>query len=165
MARLLLVDDEADIRQMLRDGLIRLGHAVDMAASADEALQLASDNTFDVAIIDYVLPGRRGLELLQELRTLNPFLRAIIISGQIDHDTLRTSDLERQLKERIAADKYLPKPTSVADLAAAVDELLKASREGDWKRLASDAVASQDVRGSDVKKIDRLMKDHQKKRK
>jgi DNA-binding response OmpR family regulator len=165
MARLLLVDDEPDILAMLRDGLVRVGHSVDVAASADEATRLAEDNTYDVAIIDYVLPGKRGLDLLQELRQRNPFLRAIIISGQIDHETLSASALERELQERIAADRYIAKPARLEHLTAAIDELLRAGREGDWKEMAKDAVTTHDVKPSQVKKMDSLMRRTRKKRK
>src|SRR5258705_8405355 len=136
MARLLLVDDEADIREMLRDGLVRLGPPVDLAGTADEALRLAETAVYDVAIIDYVLPGKRGLDLLQDLRKANHFLRSIIISGQIDHDTLSASELERQLQDRIAADKYLAKPTSFPVLQAAILEVLSASEQGNWQKMA-----------------------------
>jgi DNA-binding response OmpR family regulator len=166
VARLLLVDDEEDERNMFRDALRLRGHEVDVAASAAEALVLARSTTgYDVAIIDYVLPGKRGLDLLQELRELNPFLRSIIISGQIDHDALDAGDLEKQLRDRIAADRYLPKPTTMDSLAAAIDEVLQPAREGNWKRMATDAVATQDVKTKDVREMDRTLRKNRKKRK
>lgn len=165
MPRLLLVDDEDDIRNMLRDALVLRGHEVDVAASAAAALELAKTTTYDVAIIDYVLPGKRGLDLLHELRARHPFLRSIIISGQIDHDVLDARAVETQLKERIAADRYLPKPTTVDSLARAVDEVLEPTREGNWKRMAADAVVTQDVRTKDVRAADRTLRKHRKKRK
>lgn len=165
MPRLLLVDDEEDIRNMLRDALVLRGHEVDVAASATAALDLAKTTTYDVAIIDYVLPGKRGLDLLHELRTGQPFLRSIIISGQIDHDTIDAKAVEAQLKERIAADRYLPKPASVESLAAAIDQVLEPTREGNWKRMAADAVATQNVRAKDVRAADKTLKKHRKKRK
>src|SRR6266571_4939644 len=116
MARILLVDDELDVRNMFVDALKLKGHNVDAAASADEAMKLAAKQSYEVAVIDYVLPGKRGLDLLQDLRGNQKFLRSIIISGQIDHDVLDAAALEKQLKERIAADRYLPKPTSIDSL-------------------------------------------------
>jgi two-component system nitrogen regulation response regulator NtrX len=165
MARLLLVDDEPDIRQMLHDGLVLRGHDVHLAGSADEALRLAKVTSFEVAIIDYVLPGKRGLELLQELRAVNPFLRAIIISGQIDHDVLSTRELESQLQERIAADKYLPKPASIEALSQAVKDVLQPADEGNWETLAKEAVQAQDVKRRDVQEMDRVLRKNQRKKK
>jgi DNA-binding response OmpR family regulator len=165
VARLLLVEDEDDIRNMLRDALILRGHEVDVAASASAALGLAKTTTYEVAIIDYVLPGKRGLDLLHELRTRQPFLRSVIISGQIDHDVLDARTVEAQLKERIAADRYLAKPASVDSLVRAIDEVLEPTREGNWKRMAADAVATQNVRAKDVRAADRTLRKHRKKRK
>jgi DNA-binding NtrC family response regulator len=150
---------------MLRDALVLRGHEVDAAASAAAALELAKVTTYDVAIIDYVLPGKRGLDLLHELRARHPFLRSIIISGQIDHDVLDAAAVETQLKERIAADRYLPKPASVDSVVRAIDEVLEPTREGNWKRMAADAVARQDVRAKDIRAVDRTLRKHRKKRK
>jgi DNA-binding NtrC family response regulator len=158
VARILLVDDEQDIRDMFAQALTRAGHKVEVAASAKEAMELATKRTFDVAVIDFVLPGKRGLDLLQELRKSRPFLRSVIISGQIDHDVLDASDLEKQLKDRIAADRYLPKPTRFEDLQAAIEELMAPSTKGDWKELAANAAAAQSVRSKEVKDMDRAMR-------
>ncbi len=163
MARILLVDDEQDVRNMLRDALKLRKHNVDTAASAEEAIKLAGDRSYDVAVVDYVLPGKRGLELLHDLRERQPFMRSIIISGQIDHDALDASDLEKQLNDRIAADRYLSKPTSIDTLSRAIDDVLKPATDGDWKKMASNAVASQKVRAKHVKDMDRVLRGARKK--
>ena len=113
MARLLLVDDEADIREMLRDALAVRGHDVDVADSAASAIALAETKAYDVAIVDYVLPGMRGLDLLHQLHLINRFMRSVVMSGQLDHDVVEAKELEKQLKEKIAADRYLPKPVAI----------------------------------------------------
>lgn len=163
MARLLLVDDEEDVRAMLRAALVRRGHEVDVAANSAAALDLAKTTAYDVAIIDYVLPGMRGLDLLRELRKRHPFLRSIIISGQIDHDVLDAKEVEKQLKERVVADRYLPKPASVDTLVEAVDEVVQPAKESDWKRMATDAVATQEVTAKDVREVDRTLRKNRKK--
>jgi CheY-like chemotaxis protein len=163
MAQILIVDDEADIREMLRDALLLHGHEIDLAESSDAAIALAKEKPFDIAVIDYVLPGMRGLDLLVELHKLNPFLRAIIISGQIDHDDLNANELEQQLKERIAADRYLPKPVSGPDLLHAIDDLYQPGAKIDWKKVAGDAVATQKVKSKDVRALDRTMKKSRRK--
>lgn len=165
MARILLVDDEEDVRNMLKDALGLRGHDVDTAASAAEAMKLAAKKSYEVAILDYVLPGKRGLDLLHDLRRHNKFLRSIIISGQIDHDILDASALEEQLKERIAADRYLPKPASIESLTGAIDELLKPAATSDWKQVAGVAVAAEGVKEKHVKDMDRAVYKVRKKRK
>ena len=164
MAVILLVDDEQDIRDMVGQALTRLGHKVELAGSASEAAALVAKKTFDLAIIDYVLPGKRGLDLLQDLRKVNPFLRSIIMSGQIDHDVVDAADLEKQLKERIAADRYLAKPTRLEDLTAAINEVMAPTAAGDWQKMAANAVAAQTVRSKEVKDMDRVMRKAKKRR-
>jgi DNA-binding response OmpR family regulator len=163
MARILLVDDEPDIRKLLAEALALKGHHVDVAASADEASSLAATESYEVAIIDYVLPGKRGLDLLKDLRVRQPFLRSIIISGQIDHDILNASDLEKQLQERIVADRYLPKPASIESLVNAIREVLEPSESGDWQKMAANAAASTKVKSKDVRELDKALRQAQKK--
>jgi DNA-binding response OmpR family regulator len=164
VARILLVDDEQDIRDMFARALERIGHKVDTAASAPEAIALASKKDYDVAIIDYVLPGKRGLDLLQELRKAHPFLRSIIISGQIDHDVFDAADLEQKLKDRTAADRYLPKPARLDDLTAAIETVMAPMTAGDWQQMAANAVASQAVKAKEVKEMDQALRKARKKR-
>jgi DNA-binding NtrC family response regulator len=158
LARILLIDDEEDIRNMLLAALKRKGHKVDVAASADEATKLAASRDYDIAVIDYVLPGKRGLELLHELRGRQPFLRSIIISGQIDHDVLDAGEVEKQLSERIAADRYLPKPTTIEGLERAIQEISQPAADGNWQRMAADALAAKKVKGKHVKDMERTLR-------
>jgi DNA-binding response OmpR family regulator len=166
MPRILLVDDEQDIREMLGDALTMRHHVVELAASATEALALGKNTAFDIAIIDYVLPGMRGLDLLQELRKHNPFIRSIIISGQIDHDSVDPKEIEKKLKERIVADRYFPKPVATDVLAQAVNALCKAStgRVVDWQKIALGAVAGRAVKKKDIQAADRELRRHRRKR-
>jgi DNA-binding NtrC family response regulator len=164
MARILLVDDEADIRAMLVDALKLRGHTIDVATGAEDAIKLASKNNYEVAVIDYVLPGKRGLDLLQDLRKQQPFLRSIIISGQVDHDVLSVADLEKQLNERIAADRYLSKPTNVEDLTRVIADVLQPAAQGNWQQLAADAVAAKAVKGKSVREMDKKLRKAKKKR-
>lgn len=163
MAKILLVDDEKDVREMLRDALKLRGHSVDIAASAEDALKLARDRTYDVAVVDYVLPGKKGLDLVHELRERQPFMRSIIISGQIDHDALDAAELEKQLKDRIAADRYLSKPTSIETLSQAIVDVTKPATDGDWKKMASNAMAGKKVKAKHVKDMNRVLSKARKK--
>jgi DNA-binding NtrC family response regulator len=143
---------------MLLAALKRKGHKVDIAASAEEATKLAASRNYDIAVIDYVLPGKRGLDLLHEMRRRHPFLKSIIISGQIDHDVLDAGEVEKQLSERIAADRYLPKPTTIESLERAIQEISKPAEDGNWQKMAADAVAAKRVKGKHVKDMDRALR-------
>lgn len=74
--RLLVVDDEA----ILRDALVRLlpGHTVDLACSAPEARQMLADRSYDGVLLDVLMPGVTGVDLLREVRASNPTLAASI---------------------------------------------------------------------------------------
>jgi DNA-binding response OmpR family regulator len=163
MARILLVDDEPDIRDMLRDALELAGHDVDTAATATDALREAAKKNYHVAIVDYVLPGKRGLDLVQELKSQHPFIRSIIISGQIDHDILNTVDLENELKERVSVDRYIAKPADVKAILGAITQLLEPSANSDWKSMAADAVAAKTVKKKDVRELDRTLQSSKRK--
>ena len=167
MARILIVDDELDVRNMLRDALTLRGHHVDATDKAATALDLAAATAYDIAIIDYVLPDLRGLDLLHRLHKKQPFMRSIVISGQIDHDVLDARELEKKLKDRVAADRYLPKPVSVDNLVQTISEVLEGvtGNNVDWKKVASDASATWAVRAKDLKEMNRTLNKNRKKHK
>jgi len=72
--------------------------------------------------------------------------------------------LEKQLKERIAADRYLPKPTNIDDLTRVIAEILKPAAQGNWQQLAADALAAKAVKGKNVKEMDKKLRKAKKKR-
>jgi len=81
MAVILVVDDEGSIRATVRAFLENDGHTVAVAASAEEALRLTADLLPDVVVVDVILPGKDGLELLRILRRAHPSLQGILITG------------------------------------------------------------------------------------
>ena len=83
MARLLIVDDEAMLLQLLRRYLERQGHQVETAESAEAALAAYQEKAseFDAVIADLTLPGLNGEQLIGEMRQGNPKLPGIIASG------------------------------------------------------------------------------------
>lgn len=167
MAKILLVDDEEDIRTMIATGLRVRSHTVDVAGGADEALKVAqaAGYAYDVVVIDYVLPGVRGLDLIKKLREKNRFLRAIVISGQVDHDKLEPHELERQLRDELAVDRYLPKPLYVETLEKEIESLL-AGTDGDdpWQKAAKRAQAARAVSASSVKRVEKTIRPNRKRK-
>jgi len=88
MARLLIVDDEDSIRNVLRQLFDYEGHDVAVAASGEEALELAQADPPDVAFLDVKMPGMDGLEVLDRFRVLAPETQVVMISG---HGTIDTA--------------------------------------------------------------------------
>jgi DNA-binding NtrC family response regulator len=88
--RLLIVDDEPAVLDLLKRYLERVGYAVEMSASAEGALQLfdAAPDRYDLVITDLRLPGMGGEDLLKRMRERRPALRAMIASGYPHRPTL-----------------------------------------------------------------------------
>jgi two-component system response regulator HydG len=80
-SRLLIVDDDRDMREALGDLLSDEGHACELAANAADALDIVDAQTFDVVICDVIMEGMSGLELLDRLRRSHPALPFIVITG------------------------------------------------------------------------------------
>ncbi len=112
-ARILVLDDDEQIRATLRRGLLYAGFDVSMAASADEALDRALESPPDLAILDIMLPGVDGLEVCRRLREDRPDLPIIML-------TARDSVSDRVKGLDIGADDYVVKPFAMEELLARV---------------------------------------------
>lgn len=112
---LLLVDDEADVRDALGQLLRQLGYRVYLAASALEALALIEQvgDQLDLLISDVVMPGMDGLQLATRARQLHPDLPILLISGYADGAVTGVRD-----------SSFLRKPFSLDELAAEVRNTL-----------------------------------------
>src|SRR3954449_3667353 len=80
-ARILVVDDEAVIRDTLAEYLTSEGFAVDACASGEEALERAAERRYDVALCDVQLPGIDGIELLERLLKLSPQTFVLLVTA------------------------------------------------------------------------------------
>ncbi|MEW6158137.1 MAG: response regulator [Verrucomicrobiota bacterium] len=116
---ILVVDDEAPIRELLESYFKRQGYQVSVAASGNEAVTLANENPLDVIILDIVLPDTDGLELLGNLKTTHPNLPVIIMTGiGFDEELLQ----EARLK---GAAGYVSKTLPLEQLLMEVHRILK----------------------------------------
>ena len=117
MARILIVEDEASLSDLVRSHLEREGHAVDQAFDGQEALATADRARPDLVILDWMLPGLDGLTVCKELRRkhLMPILML----------TARGDVADRVTGLQVGADDYLGKPFSIVELAARVASLLR----------------------------------------
>jgi CheY-like chemotaxis protein len=114
-ARILVVDDDRDVRQMTGEVLTERGYSVELAADADEALAiLRRDGGFDAMLVDYVMPGANGASLVKIVRSLRPGLRTLMMTGHA----------EVQAGEEIGTENIIRKPFSVATLDERLARLL-----------------------------------------
>lgn len=123
--RVLLVEDEAPLRETLGARLKREGFAVDLAADGEEGLYLGQEVVFDVAIIDLGLPKLSGMELVRKLRESGRRFPILIL-------TARSSWQDKVEGLRAGADDYLVKPFHVEELLARLNALMR--RAAGWSR-------------------------------
>jgi len=128
MARILIVEDEAPLSDLVKSHLEKEGHAVDQAFEGHAALAAADRARPDPVILDWMLPGLDGLSVCRELRRkhLMPILML----------TARGDVADRVTGLGVGADDYLGKPFSIVELAARVAALLR--------RVALDNAAAED---------------------
>lgn len=118
MQRALIVDDDPAIRSVLKRGLAYAGFAVDTAECGADALALARERYPDVVILDVMMPGLDGIEVLERLRVADAQLPILMLTGKDG-----TDDQLRALKR--GADDYVIKPFTFDILAARVQALLR----------------------------------------
>lgn len=109
--RVLVVEDDPKLAALLRQGLKEHGFAVDAAREAAAGLELALANEYDAVLLDVMLPGRSGLDLLRDLRARASRVPVLVLSA-------RSSVEDRVHGLDLGADDYLPKPFDFAELLA-----------------------------------------------
>jgi DNA-binding response OmpR family regulator len=119
--RLLLVEDDRNLRGFLRKAFREEGYAVDEAASGNEGVEAAFAAPYDCVVLDMMLPGRTGLEVLDELRGRGLDTPILVLTAR-NEPAHRVRGLER------GADDYLGKPFDLAELMARVQALVRRSR-------------------------------------
>jgi len=119
--RVLVIDDEEPILQMVREALTPQGYEVDIASDGATALQRIAEKQYDVALCDWKMPGLNGQQVYERARAVNPALsdRIIFITGDIINERTRKF-LEQQNKI------CLPKPFTIAEFRLAIKKILSA---------------------------------------
>src|ERR1700674_5739248 len=120
--RLLLVEDDARIARFVAKGLREQAYAVDVSNTGDDALYQAAINTYDLVILDVMIPGRDGFEVCGELRKSGQRMPILMLTAR-DAVEDRITGLDR------GADDYLTKPFEVRELLARLRALLRRSAE------------------------------------
>src|SRR5258708_27029693 len=136
---ILIVEDDKDLRGHLRQGLKAEGFSIDLAADGMEGRRLASENLYDVVLLDIGMPGIDGKELLRTLRKNGNRALILMITGQ--------SGLEHKLDAYAGgADDYLVKPFRMEELVAKIRAWLKRNHDFIASDVSSTILAVGDLR-------------------
>lgn len=117
-ARILVVEDDAAIRDGLELNLELEGHSVTSAADGERALEALQRQTFDLVLLDVMLPGRNGFEVLRALRATRRDLPVILL-------TARAEEADKVLGLELGADDYITKPFGLGELRARIRAALR----------------------------------------
>jgi two-component system OmpR family response regulator len=128
--RILVVEDDKKIASFVVNGLKQSGYAVDHAADGEDGLARARTISYDVIVVDLMLPKLDGLSLIQQLRSAASHVPVLILSAKASVD-------ERVRGLQAGADDYLPKPFAFSELLARVQALIRrATQAPEPTRLA-----------------------------
>lgn len=127
--RLLLVEDDARIARFVAKGLREQAYAVDVATNGDDALYQAAINTYDLIVLDVMIPGRDGFAVCRELRSAGQKIPILMLTAK-DAVEDRIAGLD------FGADDYLTKPFEFRELLARLRALLRRSGELRPPRIA-----------------------------
>lgn len=130
MARILVIDDDRKLREVVRRALERAGHTVFEADDGRAGIQLYRGQGAELIITDIFMPERDGLETILQLRRENPGVKIVAISGGDQSGSL---DL-REHAEVLGASRTLRKPFDKAELVKIVGELLGEADPGNPTR-------------------------------
>lgn len=136
-ARVLLVDDEEMFVEMLAERLEARGLEVAKSFDGDQALEQIREKDFDVVILDVLMPGKGGVDVLREIKQLKPLTEVIMLTG---HATVETAIQGMKL----GAYDYLLKPTETKDLLEKI--------QGAYKRKSEQ---EERIRQAEIEKITR----------
>jgi len=129
--RILVVEDETKVARALRDGLVAEGYEVAIANTGEDGFFMISSESFDLVVLDLLLPGRSGLEILAALRKRGSRMPVLILTAK-DAIEDRVAGLDS------GADDYLVKPFAFAELSARVRALLRRGKAESFLRFQVD---------------------------
>jgi DNA-binding response OmpR family regulator len=116
--RILVAEDEKKIAGFIRKALQEQGYTVDLAVDGTRAYELATSQSYDVIVLDIMLPGRDGLSILRQLRERHNTVPIIVLTAR--------SELDERLEGlNLGADDYITKPFFMEELIARVQAILR----------------------------------------
>ena len=134
--RILVVDDDEHIRKSLSQYLEMEDFLVDRASSGPEALALAAQRTPDLVLLDLMMPGMDGFEVVEHLRRQAPTARVPVILL-----TARGQDTDVIRGYQIGVSSYLTKPFNLNELVDTIREVLESDGQGAWPPAGPGGIA------------------------
>ena len=118
MKPILVVDDEAIVRESIRDWLNEAGYQTETAETGEEAIEMVGKRDFSMMVLDYILPGKSGIDVLREVKALKPQIKCIMITA------FPSAKLNAELKQLGALNDFLIKPVMMEKLEKIIKEKL-----------------------------------------
>lgn len=141
--RILLVEDEEGLRMTLNDRLHSEGYVVDVAADGTEGLNKAISLSFDLIILDIMLPRRSGLDICRDIRMAGLGTPIMLL-------TARDQIAEKVVGLKMGADDYMTKPFDTMELMARIEALFRRAQSPPTKRVLQSGSLRMDVRATEV---------------
>ena len=140
-ARILIVDDEENVRSALRRSLRKTAHKLLFAESGKAALSILDREEVDIVVSDHLMPGMTGAQLLRSVRLCRPYVARVMLTGQADlemaMDAIRSGDIDR----------FLTKPWDEAELKAVLEMMCeRLAAEAENRRLLATLRAQDSAR-------------------
>jgi len=116
-ARILIVDDEADLRTLLHHILTAQGYQITDAADGEEAIELIKRQKFDIALLDIQMPNINGIQVLKYIKEHSPQTKAVMLTGY--------ADLKHAMEAKeFGARDFIGKPYKLEDVLSTIEHIL-----------------------------------------
>jgi len=136
LSKILIVDDDAEFRENVKEILDNAGYANDMAGSVKQALEKFDTQVFDVILLDFMMPGIDGINALEEFKRISPHSKIIMITAFASIENAVTA-----IKK--GASEYISKPFKIDALLLMIKQVIEELRfEGDIKQLKLEGTLS-----------------------
>ena len=126
MARILVIEDDNDVRESLRQVLEQVGYEVEEACDGEEGIERYREKQADLIITDIIMPKKEGIETITDLRVEFPDVKVIAISG----GGRLGPEPYLELAKGFGANRIIMKPFTTTEILEAVQELLEQPSEG-----------------------------------
>lgn len=137
MERILVVEDERKLNDIVRDYLMSLGYEVAQCFTGPEAVRRSESESFDLAVLDLMLPGLDGIEVARRIRGTSDIPIIML--------TARDSEADKLLGLEVGADDYMTKPFSVRELGARIRAVLRRCGSGREIAACGEMVTHRDI--------------------
>ncbi len=136
--KVLVVDDEELIVKGIKFSLLQEGMEVDCAYDGDEALEKAKANTYDIILLDIMLPKQDGLSVCRQIREFSS-VPVVMLSA-------KGEDMDKIMGLEYGADDYITKPFNILEVKARIKAIMRRSSGGQAKKEDDGAIVSGDIR-------------------